>query len=128
MMPIGPLMIEHRLIERMIDVMKEELLLIEKERKVDPEFIESAGGFHPDLCRPMHMGKKRIFCSGTLEGRKLRMNTDERWRSWLRNISGAGGDRKTGGGEHEVCPGQPRCSIGHHGLYKNFVRLLSPTH
>ncbi len=30
MMPIGPLMIEHRLIERMIDVMEKELTIFEK--------------------------------------------------------------------------------------------------
>ena len=41
MMPIGPLMIEHRLIERMIDVMREELKIFEKEEKLDPEFLET---------------------------------------------------------------------------------------
>jgi len=32
MMPIGPLMIEHRLIERMIDVMEGQLSVFEKEK------------------------------------------------------------------------------------------------
>jgi len=82
-------MIEHRLIERMIEVMKDELLLIERERKVDPEFIESA----VDFIRPMQTdahGKEEDILFRDLGGRNLRMNTDERWRSWLRNISGAG--------------------------------------
>lgn len=53
MMPIAPLMIEHRLIERMIEVVKEELVLIEKERKIDPKFIEMAVDFirsYADRC------------------------------------------------------------------------------
>jgi hemerythrin-like domain-containing protein len=58
MMPIGPLMIEHRLIERMIDVMKEELLLIEKEKKVDPEFIETAVDFIRTYADRCHHGKE----------------------------------------------------------------------
>jgi hemerythrin-like domain-containing protein len=58
MMPIGPLMIEHRLIERMIDVMKEELVLIEREKKVDPEFIEMAVDFIRTYADRCHHGKE----------------------------------------------------------------------
>ena len=42
MMPIGPLMIEHRLIERMITLLKKESLHIRSTGKVDVEFILSA--------------------------------------------------------------------------------------
>ena len=45
MMPIGPLMIEHRLIERMIDVMQEHLSVFEKEKKLDLDFLEMAVDF-----------------------------------------------------------------------------------
>jgi hemerythrin-like domain-containing protein len=45
MMPIGPLMIEHRLIERMIDVMEKELTIFEKEKKLEPDFLEMAVDF-----------------------------------------------------------------------------------
>ena len=44
-MPIGPLMIEHRLIERMIEVMMEELKVFEIAKKLNPEFVEMAVDF-----------------------------------------------------------------------------------
>ena len=37
----APLMIEHRLIERMIGIIKRVLSQIEKEEKVDPVFLEN---------------------------------------------------------------------------------------
>jgi len=78
MMPIGPLMIEHRLIERMIDVMKEELLLIEKEKKVDPEFIETAVDFIRTYADRCHHGKEEDILFRDLGGKKL---TDEHKRT-----------------------------------------------
>ncbi|NWG01895.1 MAG: hypothetical protein HXY44_03430 [Syntrophaceae bacterium] len=53
MMPIGALMIEHRFIKRMIRVLKEELVLMEREEKVDPGFIDMAIDFitYADRCR-----------------------------------------------------------------------------
>jgi hemerythrin-like domain-containing protein len=58
MMPIGPLMIEHRLIERMIDVMQEELSVFEKEKKLDPEFLEMAVDFIRTYADRCHHGKE----------------------------------------------------------------------
>lgn len=78
MMPIGPLMIEHRLIERMIDVMKEELLLIEKEKKFDPEFIEMAVDFIRTYADRCHHGKEEDILFRDLGVRKL---TDEHKRT-----------------------------------------------
>jgi hemerythrin-like domain-containing protein len=72
MMPIGPLMIEHRLIERMIDVMKEELVLIEKEKKVDPEFIEMAVDFIRTYADRCHHGKEEDILFRDLGGKKLK--------------------------------------------------------
>jgi hemerythrin-like domain-containing protein len=77
-MPIGPLMIEHRLIERMIDVMKEELLLIEKEKKADPEFIEMAVDFIRTYADRCHHGKEEDILFRDLGVRKL---TDEHKRT-----------------------------------------------
>jgi hemerythrin-like domain-containing protein len=45
MMPIGPLMIEHRLIERVIAVMAREADRIEKEGRADPLFIDTVVDF-----------------------------------------------------------------------------------
>jgi len=71
MMPIGPLMIEHRLIERMIDVMKEELVLIEKEKKADPEFIEIAVDFISTYADRCHHGKDEDILFRDLGIKKL---------------------------------------------------------
>ena len=58
MLPIGPLMTEHRLIERMIKVMSVELQRISQEGTVDPVFIDTAVDFirmYADRC---HHGKE----------------------------------------------------------------------
>jgi hemerythrin-like domain-containing protein len=94
MMPIAPLMIEHRLIERMIDVMKEELLLIEKEKKIDPEFVEMAVDFIRTYADRCHHGKEEDILFRDLGGKKL---TDEHRRMmeelveehrWARKVTG----------------------------------------
>jgi hemerythrin-like domain-containing protein len=64
-------MIEHRLIERMIDVMKEELLLIEKEKKVDPEFIGMAVDFIRTYADRCHHGKEEDILFRDLGVKKL---------------------------------------------------------
>jgi hemerythrin-like domain-containing protein len=71
MMPIAPLMIEHRLIERMLDVMKEELVFIEKEKKVDPEFIATAVDFIRTYADRCHHGKEEDILFRDLGGKKL---------------------------------------------------------
>jgi hemerythrin-like domain-containing protein len=58
MMPIAPLMIEHRLIERMIKVMRTEVEAILKTGRLRPEFIDQAVDFvrvYADRC---HHGKE----------------------------------------------------------------------
>jgi len=57
-MPIAPLMIEHRLIERMIRVMKGEVEAMEREGEAKPQFIDGAVDFirmYADRC---HHGKE----------------------------------------------------------------------
>jgi hemerythrin-like domain-containing protein len=72
MMPIGPLMIEHRLIERMIDVMQEELNIFEKEKKLDPEFLEMAVDFIRTYADRCHHGKEEDILFRELRGKKLK--------------------------------------------------------
>jgi hemerythrin-like domain-containing protein len=58
MMPIGPLMIEHRLIERMIRLLKKELGQVGKLKKADPVFIEIAVDFMKSYADRCHHGKE----------------------------------------------------------------------
>jgi hemerythrin-like domain-containing protein len=58
MLPIGPLMIEHRLIEKMIAVIKKVIARSEQQGKINPEFIDLAVDFirmYADRC---HHGKE----------------------------------------------------------------------
>jgi hemerythrin-like domain-containing protein len=58
MMPIGPLMIEHRLIERMLAVARRELERFWREKKINPQFVLELVDFirlYADRC---HHGKE----------------------------------------------------------------------
>jgi len=54
----GPLMIEHRLIERMISVIKDALIKIESKHKVDPVFVDIAVDFIRVYADRTHHGKE----------------------------------------------------------------------
>lgn len=58
MMPVGPLMIEHRLIERMISLMAKEVRKIKENNAVDPEFIAIAVDFIRTYADKLHHGKE----------------------------------------------------------------------
>ncbi len=58
MMPIGPLMIEHRLIERMIGLMKEELGRIRSSGRVNSRFIDTVVDFLRTYADRTHHGKE----------------------------------------------------------------------
>jgi len=58
MMPVGPLMIEHRLIERMIGVLKRELDEIRKNGIVDVRLIDAAVDFIKTYADRCHHGKE----------------------------------------------------------------------
>jgi hemerythrin-like domain-containing protein len=58
MMPIAPLMIEHRLIERVIAMMKQTLREAEQEQRVDPRFIDHATRFIREYADRCHHGKE----------------------------------------------------------------------
>lgn len=57
-MPIGPLMIEHRLIERMIAVMKTALERFEKENTLDLPLLDIAIDFFRNYADRCHHGKE----------------------------------------------------------------------
>src|SRR5512135_1335781 len=58
MTPIGLLMIEHRLIERMIRLLKQQLEQVGKVKKADPVFIDTAVDFVRQYADRCHHGKE----------------------------------------------------------------------
>ena len=58
MMPIGPMMIEHRLIERMIAAMRAELDRFLREKKANPQFIMTFVDFVRTYADRCHHGKE----------------------------------------------------------------------
>jgi hemerythrin-like domain-containing protein len=58
MMPIGPLMIEHRLIERMIDVLRIEASRIAESKTVNPVLLDVAVDFIRIYADRTHHGKE----------------------------------------------------------------------
>ncbi len=71
MMPIGPLMIEHRLIERMIKVMQGEIHRLENERKANPVFIDTAVDFIRTYADRCHHGKEEDILFRDLSAKPL---------------------------------------------------------
>jgi hemerythrin-like domain-containing protein len=71
MLPIGPLMIEHRLIERMIAVIKKELVQIEKDKRVNPSFIDTAVDFIRTYADRCHHGKEEDILFRDLKKKSL---------------------------------------------------------
>jgi hemerythrin-like domain-containing protein len=58
MLPIGPLMIEHRLIEKMIAVIRKEVDRAKSEGNIDPAFIDTAVDFIRTYADKCHHGKE----------------------------------------------------------------------
>ncbi len=67
MQPIGPLMIEHRLIEKMIALIEKETKKIEQENRVNPLFIETAVDFIRTYADRCHHGKEEDILFRDLE-------------------------------------------------------------
>ena len=72
MMSIGPLMIEHRLIERMIDVMHEQLDVFEREKELNSEFLERAVDFIRTYADRCHHGKEEDILFRELRIKELK--------------------------------------------------------
>jgi hemerythrin-like domain-containing protein len=58
MKPIGPLMVEHRLIERIIPVLKKELEKIDRENEIDLELLGGVVDFFRTYADQVHHGKE----------------------------------------------------------------------
>lgn len=58
MKPRGPLMIEHRLIEKMIAVIKDQMSVMREQSRVDPVFIDAAVDFIRIYADKTHHGKE----------------------------------------------------------------------
>ena len=67
----GPLMIEHRLIERMLLIIKDALVQIESTRKVDPLFVDTAIDFIRMYADRTHHGKEEDILFRNLSNRPL---------------------------------------------------------
>ena len=71
MLPIAPLMIEHRLIEKMIVVIQKEIKRSELHKRINPEFIDLAVDFirmYADRC---HHGKEEDILFRDLDKKPL---------------------------------------------------------
>jgi hemerythrin-like domain-containing protein len=78
MIPIGPLMIEHRLIERLIALMEKQGDRIKKEKLADIDFIDNCIDFIKTYADRCHHGKEedilfRDLKNKTLSGAHLKM-------------------------------------------------------
>jgi hemerythrin-like domain-containing protein len=71
MLPIAPLMIEHRLIERMIFILKDEVERIKKDGKVDPVLIDTAVDFIRFYADRTHHGKEEDILFRALRSKKM---------------------------------------------------------
>ena len=85
MLPIAPLMIEHRLIERMIHLIQQELERIQANVAVDPEFafvdsvfIDTAVDFLRTYADRCHHGKEEDILFPELEQPGVEMHCDPR--------------------------------------------------
>ena len=77
MKPRGPLMIEHRLIEKMLNLTNKELELIKKNKKVNIIFIDTIVDFIRIYADRTHHGKEEDILFKELENKKLN-DTDKK--------------------------------------------------
>lgn len=71
MKPIGPLMWEHRIIERMVPVLEAEISRMKKTGEADPRFIVSAVDFFRTYADRTHHGKEEDILFKLLESKML---------------------------------------------------------
>ncbi len=71
MLPVAPLMIEHRLIERMIKLMDAEVYRIRQGNKPDIDFIDAAVDFARTYADKLHHGKEEDILFRVLAKKKL---------------------------------------------------------
>lgn len=71
MKPIGPLMIEHRLIEHMVALVRQEIFRIGETGEIAPAFIESAVDFFRMYADRTHHGKEEDILFKALSRKQL---------------------------------------------------------
>jgi len=71
MKPRGPLMIEHRLIEKMIGIINDQITLMEKNQTVDPVLIDTIVDFIKTYADRTHHGKEEDILFRDLEGKNM---------------------------------------------------------
>ncbi len=71
MKPIGPLMREHRLIERMVGLLNSEMERIEQTGKTEPDFITAAVDFFRTYADKTHHGKEEDILFRDLAKKQL---------------------------------------------------------
>jgi hemerythrin-like domain-containing protein len=71
MLPVGPLMIEHRLIERMIALIKQEVDRIEREKDIHAGLLETAIDFIRTYVDRCHHGKEEEILYRELDKKAL---------------------------------------------------------
>ena len=71
MEPIGPLMSEHRLIERMVELVSEELVKLNEGINIDPHFIDVAIYFFRTYADRTHHGKEEDILFKDLTRKQL---------------------------------------------------------
>jgi len=72
MNPSGPLRKEHRLIEKLLTLIYHETLLMKKQKRVNPVFIDTAVDFIKIYADRTHHGKEEQILFDTLKERKLK--------------------------------------------------------
>lgn len=93
-MPIGPLMIEHRLIEKMISLMEGEIEKMRRYNKANPLFIDIAVDFIRMYADKTHHGKEEDILFRDLQKKVLSPNHDKIMKElveehkWARTIVG----------------------------------------
>ena len=71
MMPVGPLMKEHRLIERMIRLMNKKSNMMEQKNEADLAFIDTAVDFIKNFADKRHHGKEEDILFRDLDKKQL---------------------------------------------------------
>jgi hemerythrin-like domain-containing protein len=111
MKPPGPLMIEHRLIERMIKLLDIELERIKVHAEADPYFIQSAVDFFRTYADRTHHGKEEDILFHRLKQKPLSaehetaMNRLVQEHVWAREAVGklsAANERCLSGGDQDL--------------------------
>jgi hemerythrin-like domain-containing protein len=71
MKPRGPLMIEHRLIEKMFELVRKEIQYIEERQQADPIFIDTTVDFIRMYADRTHHGKEEDILFRDLEKKNI---------------------------------------------------------